>query len=156
MLPEPNNPKHARTQADLLAGLESAPHQDVQGGALGQGEGFDGWMWGALEASSLVEMAARLVQEGIDLQAKGRAGVGLAQILRGRALLLMEAALLEEQSNVRAWARVRRLEQRLSRDLQLVRLGAAGFAVRPLDLSVEVSAQEAAKLWRARAAGWML
>ena len=155
MLQENNNP-HARTQADLLAGLEPAPRQDPQGGALGQGEGFDGWVWGVLEASSLVEMAALLVQEGLDLQAKGRAGVGLAQILRGRALLMMEAALLEEQGNVRPWARVRRLEQRLARDLQLVRLGAAGFAVRPLDLSVEVSAQDAAKLWRARGAGWML
>ncbi len=141
MLQENNNP-HARTQSDLLAGLEPAPRQDPQGGAL--------------ETSSLVEMAARLVQEGLDLQAKGREGVGLAQILRGRALLVMEAALLEEQGNVRPWARVQRLEQRLARDLQLVRLGAAGFAVRPLDLSVEVSAQDAAKLWRARGAGWML
>lgn len=153
----PNNPPHARTQTDLLAGLEPAPRQDPQGGAHQGGEEAALDEWTAQEAAaSFIEMAARIVQEGLDLQAKGRAVVGLAQVQRGRALLGMAGALLEEQALVQPWARVRRMEERLCRDIQLVRLGADGFAVRPLDLSVSVGPCEAAKMWRGRVRGWML
>lgn len=101
-------------------------------------------------ARAQMREAAARVEDGILYAQDQRPARAHDEWRAARDLLGVAMALLEEVQEVQAWARAYLLRERLRRDLDLVRAGADGFTVRPLDLEIKIEPQRAAKMWGAR------